>query len=145
MSLEQWIVVGTDFSDGARAAVDCAMHLAKRLGARLAVVHAYEEDPHVRSEQDLTPKLLTRVAQEVLLSRLHGPGVHVEPLVRRGRPWEKILNVATEYGAELTVLGSKGQTGDTRGLLLGSVVNRVLALSTRSVVVARAPIPGAEV
>lgn len=133
-------MVGTDFSDGARDALDHAMHLANGLGARVALVHAYEEASCVSPEDDPTPRLLVQLAQEIVLSRPYGPGVHVEPLVRRGRPWEKILNVATEYGAELTVVGSKGQSGETRGLLLGSVVNRVVALSTRSVVVARAPL-----
>jgi nucleotide-binding universal stress UspA family protein len=102
------------------------------------MVHAYEETPSAHTEDDPAPRLLVRLAQEIVLSRTCGPGVHVESLVRRGRPWEKILNAATEYGAELTVVGSKGQSGETRGLLLGSVVSRVLALSTRSVVVARA-------
>jgi nucleotide-binding universal stress UspA family protein len=40
--------------------------------------------------------------------------------LRQGRPWEKILNVATEYGAELIVVGCSGQRGETRGLLLGT-------------------------
>jgi nucleotide-binding universal stress UspA family protein len=145
MSPQRWIVVGTDFSDGARDALHCAMHLATSLGAAVALVHAYEEDPSMRPEDEPTARLLGQLAQEIVLSRRFGPGVHVEPLVRRGRPWEKILNVATEYGAELTVVGSTGQTGGTRGLHLGSVVNRVLALSTRSVVVARAPFAVAEV
>jgi len=115
------------------------MRLAEGMGTRVALVHAYEETPCAGAEDDPAPSLLVRLAQEIARSRTCGPTVHVEPLVRRGRPWEKILNVATEYGAELTVVGSKGQGGETRGLLLGSVVDRVLALSTRSVVVTRAP------
>jgi nucleotide-binding universal stress UspA family protein len=138
MSQERWIVVGTDFSDGAQDALERALRLAEDSGARVALVHAYEETPGGNVEDDPTPKLLVRLAQEVALSRAGRRGVHVEPLVRRGRPWEKILNVATEYGAELIVVGCSGQRGETRGLLLGSVVSRVLALSTRSVVVARA-------
>jgi nucleotide-binding universal stress UspA family protein len=138
MFLERWIVVGTDFSDGARSALGCAMRLARGLEARVALVHAYEETPCAHTEDDPTPKVLIQLAREIVLSRASGPRVHVEPLVRRGRPWEKILNVATEYGAELTVVGSTGQSGEARGLALGSVVSRVLALSTRSVVVARA-------
>jgi nucleotide-binding universal stress UspA family protein len=149
MSLERWIVVGTDFSDGAREALACAMRLADALKARVALVHAYEETPYAHAADDPTPKLQAQLAQEILLSRSRsresGPGVDVEPLVRRGRPWEKILNVATEYGAELTVVGSKGQSGETPGLVLGSVVSRVLAQSTRNVVVVRARLasPGA--
>jgi nucleotide-binding universal stress UspA family protein len=135
---ERWIVVGTDFSPGARDALDGAMRWAEGLGARIALVHAFEEAPGARAEGDPTPNLLAQLAQEIALSRRNGPGVHVEPVVRRGRPWEKILNVATQYGAELIVVGSTGQNGETIGLPLGSVVSRVVALSTRSVVVARA-------
>src|SRR5271170_5252127 len=109
MSLGRWIVVGTDFSDGARDALECAMRLAEGMGTRVALVHAYEETPCAGAEDDPAPSLLVRLAQEIARSRTCGPTVHVEPLVRRGRPWEKILNVATEYGAELTVVGSKGQ------------------------------------
>jgi nucleotide-binding universal stress UspA family protein len=137
MSHERWIVVGTDFSDGAQDALERALRLAEDSGTRVALVHAYEEAPGGNVEDDPTPTLLVRLAQEIALSRAGRRGVHVEPLVRRGRPWEKILNVATEYGAELIVVGSSGQSGETRGLPLGSVVSRILALSTRSVVVAR--------
>jgi nucleotide-binding universal stress UspA family protein len=135
---ERWIVVGTDFSPGARGALDGAMGWAEGLGARIALVHAFEEAPGASADDDPTPKLLVQLAREIVLSRTSGPGVHVEPLVRRGRPWEKILNVATQYGADLIVVGSTGQSGATLGLPLGSVVSRVVALSTRSVVVARA-------
>jgi nucleotide-binding universal stress UspA family protein len=131
-------VVGTDFSPGARDALDGAMGWAEGLGARIALVHAFEETPGGRDDDDPTPSLLVQVAQEIALSRKWGPGVQVEPLVRRGRPWQKILNVATQYGAELIVVGSTGQSGATLGLPLGSVVSRVVALSTRSIVVARA-------
>lgn len=137
---ERWIVVGTDFSPGARDALEGAMRWADGLGARIALVHAFEDIPGVRAEDDPTPNLLVQLAQEVALSRTRGSSVHVEPLVRRGRPWEKILNVATQYGAELIVVGPNGQSGKTLGLPLGSVVSRVVALSTRSVVVARAPL-----
>ena len=134
---ERWIVVGTDFSRGARDALQCAMRLAEDLGARVALVHAYEDGPGTHVE-DPTPGLFGQLEQEVLTSRAFGSGVSVEPLVRRGRPWEKILNVATEYGAELIVVGPTGQSGEAGGLPLGSVVNRVVALATRSVIIARA-------
>jgi nucleotide-binding universal stress UspA family protein len=130
-------VVGTDFSPGARDALDGAMGWAEGLGARIALVHAFEETPGARADDDPTPNLRIQLAQEIALSRRWGPAVQVEPLVRRGRPWEKILNAATQYGAELIVVGSTGQSGGTLGLPLGSVVSRVVALSTRSVVVAR--------
>ena len=68
-------MVGTDFSDGARDALGYAMRLAKDLGARVALVHAYEEAPSLRPEDDPTPGLLVQLAQEIVLSRPHEPGV----------------------------------------------------------------------
>jgi nucleotide-binding universal stress UspA family protein len=134
---ERWIVVGTDFSDGAREALDCAMRLAKDLGARVALVHAYQENPDAHIDDDPTLNLLIQLEHAIVTSRTFGPEVSVEPLVRRGRPWEKILNVATEYGAELIVVGATGQTGEAGGAPLGSVVSRIVTRSARSVIVAR--------
>jgi nucleotide-binding universal stress UspA family protein len=137
MACERWIVVGTDFSDGAQEAFERAIGLAHDLRARVALVHAYEDDPGASPPDDPTSRLLGLLAEEIAASGAPRRGIHVEPLVRRGPPWEKILNVATEYGAEMVVVGRNGQRGLTPGVLLGSVANRVLALSTRCVLVAR--------
>jgi nucleotide-binding universal stress UspA family protein len=137
MTCERWIVVGTDFSEGAQDALERALRIAEDSGARVALVHAYEEAPGASVTDDPTPRLLEHLSEEVAASGATRRGIHVEPLVRRGPPWEKILNVATEYGAELVVVGSRGQRGTSSGFPLGSVASRVLALSTRSVLVAR--------
>jgi nucleotide-binding universal stress UspA family protein len=138
MACERWIVVGTDFSDGARDALERALGLAQDSRANVALVHAYEDEPGVNAPADPTARLLGQLTQEIAASGATRSGIHVEPLVRRGPPWEKILNVATEYGAELIVVGHSGQRGATRGVLLGSVASRVLALATRCcVLVAR--------
>lgn len=139
MGCERWIVVGTDFSDGAQDAMEQALRMAEDSGARVALVHAYEEALGAKLTDDPFPRLMGELALEIAASGAPRRGVHVEPLVRRGAPWEKILNVATEYGAEVVVVGGSGQRGATRGLPLGSVASRVLALSTRPVLVARSP------
>jgi len=137
MAFERWIVVGTDFSQGAQDALECALRMAEDSGAHVALVHAYEEMPGANAPDDPTARLLGHLADEIAASGATRSGVHIEPLVRRGPPWEKILNVATDYGAELVVIGSCGQRGTTHGFPLGSVASRVLALSTRAVLVAR--------
>jgi nucleotide-binding universal stress UspA family protein len=136
---EGWIVVGTDFSDGARDALQRALRVAQDSGAKVALVHAYEDEPDATVADDPTSRLQGQLTLEIAASGAKRRGVHVEPLVRRGPPWEKLLNVATEYGAEMIVVGGCGQRGAIRGLPLGSVASRVLALSTRSVLVARTP------
>src|SRR5450432_4724433 len=136
MASERWIVVGTDFSDGAREALERALGVARDSRANVALVHVYEDEPGANARADPTSTLLGQLAQEIGASGATRRGIHVEPVVRRGPPWEKILNVATEYGAEMIVVGRSGQRGATRGALLGGVVSRVLALSTRCVLVA---------
>ena len=131
MEHARWIVVGTDFSAGARCALERALRLAEDSGARVALVHAYEEAPGGEMVDDPTPSLLERLAEEVATSSAGNRGIRVEPCTRRGAPWDKILNVATEHGAEVIVVGKSGQ----RGYPLGSVTTRLVALSKRCVLV----------
>jgi nucleotide-binding universal stress UspA family protein len=137
MDRQRWLVVGTDFSEGSQDALARALRMAEDAGAHVALVHAYEEAPGANATEDATPGLLAQLAQEIAASSAARRGVHVEPCVRRGAPWEKILNVATEYGAEVVIIGGSGQRGAPRGFPLGSVASRVLGLSTRCVLVAR--------
>jgi nucleotide-binding universal stress UspA family protein len=137
MLMERWLVVGTDFSQGSQVALARAVVMAEDSGARVAFVHAYEEAPGANATEDAAPRLLAQLVQEIEASGATRRGVHVEPCVRRGAPWDKILNVATEYGAEIVIIGSSGQRGATRGFAIGCVATRILALSTRCVLVAR--------
>ena len=131
-------MVGTDFSDGAQRALEQALGLAEGAGAQVALVHAYEDPPGVSpSPTDPTPCLLRQLADAIVASGAVRRGIHVEPIVRRGAPWDKLLNVATEVGAELVVVGSHGQRGSGAGPQLGSVASRVVANSTRAVLLAR--------
>jgi len=134
---KHWIVVGTDFSDGARCALMLALTLAENSGADVALVHAYEEQTVTREQDDPTLKILGQLADEIAASGATRRGIRVEPLVRRGAPWVKILNVATECGADLVAVGATGQRGSEAGFPFGGVTGRVLALSARSVLVAR--------
>jgi nucleotide-binding universal stress UspA family protein len=137
MAGEHWIVVGTDFSDGARCALMLALSLAENLGASVALVHAYEEQSVAGELEDPTVGILGQLAEEIAASGATRRGIRVEALVRRGPPWAKIVNVATEYGADFVAVGATGQRGTEAGFPLGGVSSRVLALSSRSVFVAR--------
>ena len=137
----RWIVVGTDFSDGAQRALEHAVRLARVSGARLAVVHAYEDGPETSwALEDRAPLLSTQLQVAVAGTSASRDGVHVEYFLRRGAPWQKLLNVAVEVGADLIVVGATGQRGvEAVGPALGSVVYRVIASSTRSVLISRPP------
>ena len=141
MERARWIVVGTDFSDGAQRALEHAVGLARHSGARVAVVHAYEDGAEATGgSEDRAPLLRTRLDDAVAGTSARRDGVHIEPFLRRGAPWEKLLNVAVEVGADLIVVGATGQRGIAiAGATLGSVAYRLIASATRSVLISRPP------
>lgn len=140
MERARWIVVGTDFSDGAQLALEHAVRLAHSSGARLAVVHAYEDGAEGARREDRATTLRSQLQDAIAGTSATRDGVHVEHFLRRGAPWEKLLNVAVEVGADLIVVGATGQRGaGAVGAVLGSVAYRVIASSTRSVLISRSP------
>ncbi len=142
------IVVGTDGSETARVALRDAVDLARRFGARLAIVSAYEPVPEQRLRRKrlevpedlqwmISPRgdvlgLLDAAGQE---ARSAGVG-EVETFARQGDAADAILDVAEEQGAELIVVGNKGMTGAKR-FLLGSVPNKVSHHAPCSVLIVR--------
>ena len=97
-------------------------------------------DEELRLYLDVTGDVIAQLEDAVAGTRAKCDGVQVEHFLRRGAPWEKLLNVAVEVGADLIVVGATGQRGAASvGGLLGSVAYRVLASSTRSVLISRPP------
>src|SRR3954466_11578155 len=99
MQQARWIVVGTDFSEGAQCALAQALRLAGASGAQIALVHAYEEDLETRSPEDAgsratrspaghAPILRARLAETIARAGVNGAGIPIGPFVRRGAPWE---------------------------------------------------------
>jgi nucleotide-binding universal stress UspA family protein len=131
----RWIVVGVDFSDGSIRALEYALKHAGTVSASVACVHAYEDAPHTPAFHDASRTLREQLALVIAQCKPPESNVRVDPIVRRGPPWEKLANVATELGAELIVVGADGQRGASSGGFLGTVAYRLAATSPRSVVV----------
>jgi nucleotide-binding universal stress UspA family protein len=137
MQRTRWIVVGMDFSDGSIRALQCALEHASALGASVACVHAYEDTPGMPASHD--PASAMRAQLDAVIAQRRPPqsDVRVDSIVRRGAPWEKLVNVATELGAELIVVGADGERGASGDGFLGTVANRLVAKSPQSVLVVR--------
>jgi nucleotide-binding universal stress UspA family protein len=135
MERSRWIVVGTDFSEGATLALKHAVRLAGEMGASIACVHAYEDAAGTPANHDPTAELRRQIEQAISVCESWNPKVHVEPVVRRGAPWDKLVNVAAELGAELIVVGADGQRGASDAQFLGTVATRLATTSSKSVVV----------
>src|SRR5919197_4108462 len=124
------IVVGTDGSAGAEAAVQKVIDLARGSRAPVYVVCAYPgrstlERIGVTARHD--PVDMRGVAADVVArdaARLLDAGFAVEKYVREGDPADVLIDVATEQKADLIVVGARGNTG-LRRFMLGSVSSKL--------------------
>ena len=133
------ILLAVDMSDYARKAVPAAAELAKAGGGTVHVLHVrelyYPVPPTVVGDSpEEAQQLVDSVVEE-----LKKTGVTAEGAVRTstgGSPASILLEQAREVGAGMVVLGSRGLS-NLGGLLLGSVANKVVQLSSCPVLVVR--------
>ncbi len=130
------ILVGTDGSDSAGAAVAVAARLAKDLGAELFVAHvvpARAEGPDLRIREERAPA--REIGKGILADaarRYSEVGVHTA--LREGNAAGELLEAADEYRVDLIVVGNRGMHGARR--FFGSVPNNISHHATCSVLVA---------
>lgn len=132
MKLER-IVVATDFSEPARAALERSVAIAARFGARLYLFHAAfaRGAVDVEAYRDGTLDDLYELAEQRAREELAalcaplGASIPIVESIRVGSPADEILEFAAEKRADLIALGTHGRTG-LRRLLLGSVAESVL-------------------
>jgi nucleotide-binding universal stress UspA family protein len=127
-ALRNTIVVGTDGSDLAGAAVRGAARLAPALGASVQLVAVHWP---VFGDREAMDDVL-RGAERELKQR----GVDVTSHVRRGDPAASLMDVAEEERARLIMLGARGETSAAQ-LLLGSVSETVAAHAPCDVMIVR--------
>jgi nucleotide-binding universal stress UspA family protein len=142
------ILVGTDGSATAAAAVGEAIGLASKVGARLMIVSAYEpiSELRLREERQSAPadaQWMVNQREDVLAvlekSRelaIAGGVAEIETFARQGDAADAILDIAEEQGCDLIVVGNKGMTGAKR-FLLGSVPNKISHHAPCSVLIVR--------
>jgi nucleotide-binding universal stress UspA family protein len=139
------IVVGTDGSPSADAAVRRTIEIAKPSGVPVHLVTAYPDVPTYRetisSSAKAEPIDLHQVAESVLAREsrvLEDEGIEVVTHAREGDPAEVLIDVAQEENADLIVVGARGLSGLKR-FLLGSVSSKLSHHAPVSVMVVREP------
>ncbi len=125
------ILVATDGSKYSEAAARGAINLAKCVGAELTVISVapHELGEEFSAAEEDVKKIKEDAAKE---------GLIVLGLTVAGKPYERIVAVSRERNVDLIVVGSHGRTGLER-LIMGSVAERVIVLTTCAVLVARLP------
>ncbi len=133
------IVAAIDGSPHSARVVAYAAHLAQQHNAKVYLVHAYPPIPTVLGDEQFYRlagaevergrELLKPYADAMLRA-----GVDVEMEVLEGPAPRAILTVAEAREADLIIVGSRG-LGAIRGLVLGSVSERVVRMATCPVLV----------
>jgi nucleotide-binding universal stress UspA family protein len=141
----QSIVVGTDGSPSAAAAVRRATELATGSGALVHLVTAYPDVPSHRERITSSAKrdpINLREAAESVLARAAGEleahNVAVETHAEEGEPADVVIEVAQQQNADLIVVGDRGLTGLQR-FLLGSVSSKLSHHAPCSLMIVREP------
>lgn len=138
------ILVPTDFSGPADAALTYALGLASKLGAEVSVVHVFDDPSGIRSGEyvplpaemrgEILADLRRRLADVVAK---HGDSQLTSQLLT-GPTARSIVEGARDSQADLIVMGTHGRHGMAH-LLLGSVAERVVRTSICPVLTVRTP------
>jgi nucleotide-binding universal stress UspA family protein len=134
------IVVGTDGSPGAEAAVQKVIELVPGTGVTVHLVCAYPgksalERIGFTARQE--PADLRGVAADVLARDEHrfaDSGFAVQKHAREGDPAQVIIDVAAEHDADLIAVGARGHTG-LRRFMLGSVSGKLAHHAPKSLLI----------
>ncbi|MHC3437276.1 universal stress protein [Natrialbaceae archaeon A-gly3] len=126
------ILIPTDGSEGATAALEYAIDLAHDRGATLHVLYVVDttRDGLTATEEDVLAvyERNGRETVEAAAERAVDRGVSAIEAVERGDPHEAIHEYAAEKDIDLLVMGTRGRQGLER-FFLGSVAERVVRTS----------------
>jgi nucleotide-binding universal stress UspA family protein len=145
------ILFPTDFSNGARAAMDHAISLAKDYQAKLILLYVIQDIsiaewyiPSSISVGELVADLQKSAWQEMdkWIAEVSKQVTDVEKMVVRGVPYVEIIQTAKERNVDLIVIGTHGRTGIDH-MLFGSTAEKVVRKAACPVLTVR--IAGTEV
>jgi nucleotide-binding universal stress UspA family protein len=135
------IVLALDGSENSLLALKYAHSLAETYRAKLIMVHAYPRTSDLRDYEgyDRLVSQRKKAGQKVLTrasKHLDELTIDVEEDLLEGPAAEAILSVAEARNADLIVLGTRGM-GSFKGLLVGSVSNKVAHHAASTVMIVR--------
>jgi nucleotide-binding universal stress UspA family protein len=140
----QTITVGTDGSETASKAVDFALDIADKFGAKVVVASSYRpvsEDRLRREQKDapediqwsINPTEEVDSALRAVEEKARARGLEVASEAREGDPADVLCDIAEQHNADLLVVGNKGM----QRRVLGSVPNSVSHKAPCSVIIVK--------
>jgi len=130
------ILVPTDGSQGAKAALEHGIEIASKWDATLHTL--YVVDAHLGRSGPLLEPLRDEKRQTVRDVEVAGTqaGLTVVTEIVEGNTHEEILDYVTRYGIDMVIMGTHGRTGLDR-VVMGSVTERVVRRSPVPVLTVR--------
>jgi len=128
------ILCCTDFSENSQRALDYAISLATEYKADLTLLHVLEDIP-VSANIDGAIATATQQLDRLIPLEERNTG-RIKTLVRIGKPYQQIIQLALEAQIDVAVMGVHGR-GALDLAVFGSTAHRVLQLGPCPVVVIR--------
>jgi nucleotide-binding universal stress UspA family protein len=130
------IVVAIDFSEPSDRALELAVGLAKRVGAKIHLLHSFHVPiPGPTPDTIVFPRDMWTSMRDAAsgkleesLERLRREGIDAELHLRPGYAVLAINETVQEVGADLIVMGTRGLSG-LRHVLIGSIAERTVRSS----------------
>ncbi len=139
------ILFPTDFSNGARAAMDYALSLARDYNAKLILLYVIQDIsiaewyiPSSISATDLVEDMQKSAWKEMekWSAEAAAKVKDVEKAVVRGVPFVEIIKTAKDKNVDMIVIGTHGRTGIDH-MLFGSTAEKVVRKSPCPVLTVR--------
>jgi nucleotide-binding universal stress UspA family protein len=138
------ILVGTDFSDSSRRALNYAVDLAEKYAASITVLNVvYPPTSEAPADIEYPMPWIENFSadwkkynEQVLIklvdkTKEHKPNLAISSMIREGQPAPQIIEAAKDF--DLIVLGQKGRTMPDS--LIGSISGKVAAFSKRPIII----------
>lgn len=142
------ILFPTDFSEHSKHAFHYALSFAKEYNASLYMLHVIEDIqylanaymfdvPIMPSFADMEQNRLKEM-QEFIDREVTDPNIKIEKVVRRGRPFMEIIQMARDEKIDLIVIATHGR-GGLEHVFFGSVAEKVVRKAPCPVLSIRLP------
>ena len=136
------VLVAVDFSPCSVVALRRARTILGQKPGRILVLHVIDQDFIVRcihnrlGTEEHIKKTLFLGARDKLQNLLRAEGMDgegIDELICEGTPFIEINKRAVESGADMVVMGNRGNPGDMETIFFGSTAERVLRFMKRPV------------
>ncbi len=119
------ILFCTDFSEHSDRALEYALSLAMEYNAELTLLNVLEDTSHSEDLQSKTTEVVRRLEAPVLKDSRDW--CTIKSMVRIGRPYQEIIQLALEAQTDLVIMGVRGRNAVDLAVF-GSTTHRVIQL-----------------